>query len=785
MTKTFMWCVLFSMALSLPSQARKALRTVNIEITPQHDSSFCVGSHPAVAFNWDHARSLLTIGESAAPVAPVRYSISWKGLPAQATVRYTGEQQSLRLYDYMPARAEYFSWINNTNEGADEQQTLVNLNYFQWLKNTYGMQLDIYAFDAGAVDGSRWYGTMDSERFKTHFPHSFDVINEKANRMGTRMGLWGGPDGFGQTPATAEARKQMLADLCRKYGWALFKFDAVCGPLQPSHAADFADMLGRCRSYSPDLILLNHRLGLAEADSYATTQLWEGRESYTDVNSTNWQTAPHHRAGAMSRTLVPELRRTVEDHGVCLSSCLDGWDDELVLSAFGRNLVLAPQIYGNPWLLRDEEQARMARLFNIHRHYAPLMNTGLILPSRYGDFAVSRGNEQLRVIVLRNLEWTPRTVQLKLDDEMGLTKHGRVTLMEYHPNERKIGSFAYGSTVKVTVQPFRALLLVATTKTARLLPVKEHHSDVSVKACGEMTPTDVPADADCLYESLMFALDNNALEVRSLQRAGQTAVPQVQAARDAFFHQPTFVERGIWDDYLFDENPSTGFFPSSCQGDQRIAGGCLRVDLGSDIYVDSIRLYTPSYFGLRPMQPFEGQMAAISSDLNLWQEQMFLADTLTTLPVQRKMRYLKVYNAPQQLSEVEVYAGGKKLAATGFKANNLFAPSFHAVRAWTLQVKVPQVEGDAKLCVALEGQHGVEGAYAVARVGEHVVAAGDRAPSYPSNTFESNVERRDRNYTYYIKVTPEMENQLVDVFVLGNEACSADLKPTVYLYQKK
>lgn len=785
MTKTFMWCVLFSMALSLPSQARKALRTVNIEITPQRDSSFCVGSYPAVAFNWDHARSLLTIGESAAPVATVHYAISWKGLPAKASVSYAGQQQTLRLYDYMPARAEYFSWINNTNEGADEQQTLVNLDYFQWLKNTYGMQLDIYAFDAGAVDGSRWYGTMDSERFKTHFPRSFDVINEKANRMGTRMGLWGGPDGFGQTPATAEARKQMMAELCRKYGWALFKFDAVCGPLQPSHAGDFADMLGRCRSYSPDLILLNHRLGLAEADSYATTQLWEGRESYTDVNSTNWQTAPHHRAGAMSRTLVPNLRRTVEDHGICLSSCLDGWDDELVLSAFGRNLVLAPQIYGNPWLLRDEEQARMARLFNIHRHYAPLMNTGLVLPEKYGDFAVARGNDQLRVIVLRNLAWTPRTIQLKLDEEIGLGKRGRVTLTEYHPSERKLGSFAYGSTIKVTVQPFRALLLVATTKTASLLPVKAYRSDVNVEVCGEMTPVEVPADADRLYESLMFALDNNALEVRSLQRAGQTAVPQVQAARDAFFHQPTFVERGIWDAYLFDENPSTGFFPSSCQGDQRISGGCLRVDLGDEVYVDSVRLYTPSYFGLRPMQPFEGQMAAISSDLNQWQEQMFLADTLTTLPVQRKMRYLKVFNAPQQLSEVEVYAGGKKLAATAFKANNLFAPSFHAVRAWTLQVKVPQVEGDAKLCVALEGQHGVEGAYAVARVGEHVVAAGDRAPSYPSNTFESNVERRDRNYTYYINVTPEMENQLVEVVVLGNEACSADLKPTVYLYQKK
>lgn len=780
-----MLCLLFSLAQFVPTHARKTLRIENIQITPQRDSSFCVGSNPAVSFKWDHARSLLTIEKTTTTVVPVRFSIRWKGLPAEASVCFTGERQTLRLYDYMPARAEYFSWINNTNEGADEHQTLVNLDYFQWLKDTYGMQLDIYAFDAGAVDGSRWYGTMDSERFKTHFPHSFDAINEKAKNMGTRMGLWGGPDGFGQTPATAEARKQMLADLCRKYGWALFKFDAVCGPLQPSHAGDFADMLGRCRSYSPDLILLNHRLGLAEADSYATTQLWEGRESYTDVNSTNWQTAPHHRAGAMSRTLVPELRRTVEDHGICLSSCLDGWDDELVLSAFGRNLVLAPQIYGNPWLLRDEEQGRMARLFNVHRHYAPLMNTGLVLPPSYGDFAVARGNDQLRIIVLRNLEWTPRSIQLKLDHEVGLTKRGRVTLMEYHPSEHKLGSYAYGSTVKVTVQPFRALLLVATTKASDLLPVKKNYrSDVNVERCGEMKPVEVPADADRLYESLMFALDNNALEIRSLQRAGQTTVPQVQAARDAFFHQPTFVERGIWDGYLFDGNPSTGFFPSSCQGDQRIAGGCLRVDLGDEIYVDSIRLYTPSYFGLRPMQPFEGQMAVVSSDLCQWQEQMFLADTLTMLPVHGKMRYLKIFNAPQQLSEVEVYAGGKKLATAGFRANNLFAPSFHAVRAWTLRVKVPKVEGETKLCVALEGQHGVEGAYAVARIGQRIIAAGDRAPSYPSNTFESNVERRDRNYTYYIMLTPEMENQEIEVVVLGNDSCSADLKPIVYLCQR-
>jgi hypothetical protein len=53
-----------------------------------------------------------------------------------------------------PSRAQYFSWINNANEGATEEQTLANLEFFRWLKDEFGMQLDIYAFDAGAIDGA-------------------------------------------------------------------------------------------------------------------------------------------------------------------------------------------------------------------------------------------------------------------------------------------------------------------------------------------------------------------------------------------------------------------------------------------------------------------------------------------------------------------------------------------------------------------------------------------------------------------------------------------------------
>ena len=57
-----------------------------------------------------------------------------------------------------PSRSQYFSWINNRNEGSTEAQTLANLEFFKWLHDEYGKQLDIYAFDAGNIDGPQYYG---------------------------------------------------------------------------------------------------------------------------------------------------------------------------------------------------------------------------------------------------------------------------------------------------------------------------------------------------------------------------------------------------------------------------------------------------------------------------------------------------------------------------------------------------------------------------------------------------------------------------------------------------
>lgn len=548
-----------------------------------------------------------------------------KGFTQQAGKIFPGADEKT------PSRSEYFSWINNTNEGSTEKQTQSNLDFFRWLKDEYGMVLDIYAFDAGAIDGSGYYGSNRSARFKTQFPNGFSALSKKAAQMGTRFGIWGGPDGFGNTPEEERQRMEMMISLCRDYKFELFKFDAVCGDLRNDKQNAFIKMMTECRKYSPNLVLLNHRINLGEAAiKHATTWLLGGEETYIDVNMTNEQTASHHRVGALSRDLVPELQRLTEDHGVCLSSCLDYWEDDLILQAFNRNLVLAPEIYGNPWLLRDDEFPHLARIFNLTSKYKEILVNGIILPEKkYGQKAVSRGDEKTRLITLQNLSWIPVTYTIKLDEEIGIGKGAVVELWQYHPVEKGIGKFKRGQAVKIEVLPFRSCLLIATVEKLQELTVEgcdyEIVKDVAGKPLeinllgfagekkrivvkgfgngikqasldgkpinelikgksveitfpgillkekyhrklGDMTPIPVPVDAESLYEATCFAADNNALETRSLLRSGPTKIPQVQKARDAFFNQELFVGRGLWDRYLFDGDLKTSFYPSRRQG---------------------------------------------------------------------------------------------------------------------------------------------------------------------------------------------------------------------------
>lgn len=752
-----------------------------------------------------------------------------------------------------PSHSEFFSWINNTNEGATAGQTLINLDFFQWLHDRYGMTLDIYAFDAGAIDGAKRYGSMKSELFRSQFPDGFGPLSQAAARMSTRLGIWGGPDGFGDTPQEAEERSEMMISLVRDYNFQLFKMDAVCGQLRPSKYDYFDRMMTKVREYSPDFVLLNHRLDLGPGTKHSTTFLLGGAETYIDVHMTNDMTAPHHRAKAISRE-TPSTRLT-EDHGVCLSSCLDYWEDDLILQSFGRELILAPEIYANPWLLRDDELAQMAFIFNLHRDYRDILVNAQMLPeSQYGPQAVSRGDGATRFVVLRNLTWTPVTYRIKLDDEVGLTSRKEVKVRQYHPFVYDLGSHAYGSEIEVEVMPFRAALVKLTTEpekdkvalsgipyqivtdhagqqaelkllgksgltyNVRLEQGSGHFDKVTVDGMdkrqllsgktvcvkfegtplaydyhhklADMQLCEVPEDASSIYYATCFAADNNALEVRSLQRSGPTSVPQVQAARDAFFNQPLFGEREIWDRNLFDGDPSTAFSIAMRWGDVRInheSSFCL--DLGEALELDKLVLQSFDEYSITPLKSVEGVHAYVSSDMAEWQDITFIAGKQMEIDLSEAgaVRYVRFAPCPMRLSEVTGYKDGKAVDSSRWRASNLFhtygSSGHQAYKVWKSSFTLTEVPRGSYLCVAINGSHGKEGAYAGFKIDGQYVGCSDRAPSFASNSWECPVNTGDKNYTYYLPLTPDMAGKTIEAFAMAmsNSADRQQLKPEVWI----
>ncbi len=759
-----------------------------------------------------------------------------------------------------PSKSHYFDWINSQYEGTTEAQTLINLDFFQWLHDEYGMELDVYSLDVGNIDDGPYtagvgrlipyhYGTLDSPEFKAQFPQGFAPLVRKAAGFGGRLAVWMGPDGFGDTPEEEKARTDMMVALCRDHNFISFKIDAVAGQLRPEKQEAFKRAVEACRVYCPDLMIQNHRVKFGAAAGVATTSLWEGVETYIDVFMPNSGTASHHRAGALAREIPPGLSRGLEDHGVCLSSCLDYWEDDLVLQAFNRGLLLAPSIYGNPWLLGDDEYPRLARLFNLHRRYRDILVKGIALdPKRFGPFAVSRGDKATRFVTLRNLGWEPVTYSLPLDDEIGLESSGTVEVRRFHPYEAVLGRFAAGAEIAVEVPAFRSCLIAASTRplpetgvegcdyevvreTAgkpvilRLLGIPGSEAGIRLSSAGrkfrravldganaerlvagktvpvrfagkkraspwhvkigDLEPSPVPEDAEALYEATCFAADNNALEVRSVLRSGPSAVPQVNAAREAFFTKPMFVNRGIRDRNLFDGKTDTFFIA-------RLAERSFRLDFGKPLRMDTIilRIRDRQAADTSPDLDMFGKEASaeVSADLETW---IPLAPTwggkgtiaVLKTPADAPIRYLRIRDAPRRLAEVEAYFKGRALDRTDWKASNLF-PAYSrkpAIAAWRLAFKPGEISRNALIALALNGTHGVEGAWAALRIDGKPVGAPDRAVSFASNTWEYLNVEAGGNTTYFFPLPESAAGKTVEIVALILQGGTNGIKPEAWM----
>lgn len=738
-----------------------------------------------------------------------------------------------------PSRSEYFSWINNTNEGSTEKQTLVNLDFFRYLHKKFGMTLDIYAWDAGNLDGAGGsYEKLDGEKLSKQYPRGYKKVVERAKSIGTRMGVWGGPDGYGDTEEEIKARYNLLVNLCKDFNWALFKFDMVCGPLRKEMRQQFIKTFADCRKYSPDLILLCHRLDLGEADDVATTFLWEGMETYVDVHGYNTVTCPHNRAYMFFRGHTPQNRRLTEDHGVCISSSVDFFEDDLVYQAFNRCLILAPEIYGNPWLMRDDELAKLARVFNFHRRHRNTLTQGFALDESFGNNAFVRGNGSRRFVATGNAAWADKTILLPLDETLGVAKCPKVCVTVRFPYEQFVGTFEYGKQVSVTLPAFRAVLIeICDSRIAddaltnckyevlhetngvvdkinmlscdgeiRLVRKGETGKRVlkvapmnlclqSPQKLGSLAPTDLPENAEQLFETAYFFADNDNLELRSLRRSGKSNVKQVQKARKEFFSQPSYKLRGIDTSIPFDGNADTVFDTKSRKYEKghRVNGGCLRVDFGKELRVDKVEIEffdglqnPPHVFGEQTVPP----CAEISCDLQTWQHCPLVCvedlgnytldyfDYYVDKPAQNhglrkkavfcggNFRFFRLPQQPDRLFSVKAFLGGKEIPLQNPHLTNLFSSydKMPTKAVLTNTFVVNNLPLHPYLAVAVEGETGCEAVSVVAKVDGELVAFPYRAPAYPANVFEYYVHPTKGNYTFYLPLKPSWQGKPIQIF---------------------
>lgn len=638
--------------------------------------------------------------------------------------------------------------------------------------------------------------------------------------------------------------------------------DGVCGTLREEKAGVYAQMLCDCRKYSPDLIVLNHRLNLYEAEKYVTTFLWQGAETYVDVHSANRETCMHHRGFIFERGLPEDLERLAEDHGVCLSSSVAYFEDDLIYQAFGRSMILAPEIYGNPWLLRDDEYPKLARIFNLHKQCASILVDGKILPACYGPSAVSRGTPDHRLITTGNNTWKTGTVRITLGEEIGLETDEKIALIQRHPSEKLIGIFEPGETAEAELLPFRAHLFEAAA-VSKAYPVLENCTyevvredehgvptevrlfcteggDITLLNGGKRTPF-MTADAvdirekapqflgtmtdnsnllsrgEELYEAAQFGITNDSLEARELRRAGTTRIPEVQAARDAFFDQLTYRARGCEGRYAFDGKPDTFFdaYSRYYGGSQRLDGGCLRVDFGSVFDADTVEIVcfaidepVPEVFAQQ--YPKSG---TYSCNLAQWHDSgaccLSVVSESVTAPVVRNsvhtiynvsgrqmkaeypigeggIRYFRLPCPMDRIYSIRLLKDGHPLPLTSPTVSNLQAPweKKTAAAVKSVTITLPDVSDGDYLAAALNGIHGREGAYCTAEWDGELHAFPDRAPAYMANNWEHCVRRTDRNCTYYLPLTKSMSGRKITVHTLFCDSDKTDVRCDLYLCPK-
>jgi hypothetical protein len=227
-----------------------------------------------------------------------------------------------------------------------------------------------------------------------------------------------------------------------------------------------------------------------------------------------------------------------------------------------------------------------------------------------------------------------------------------------------------------------------------------------------------------------------------------------------------------------DNDPSTAFKVRT-YGKDELKPGVFRITLPEEMEIEKLRLEGVES-GYKP------GAAYVSSDFVNWvkagisQRDGGIEIAANTSD---KIQYIKLNHSPYEVAEVKAFNKGQTVDISGASLSNLFPESQENTvkKAWHGDISIDELTPNSTLAVAIEGDYGYNGAFAVIEVNGKIIGAFDRSPTYPFNNWEHTSVKLNGNYTYYFQLPETMINQKMSIYVFGVDKVEEIKQPEVWL----
>ena len=182
---------------------------------------------------------------------------------------------------------------------------------------------------------------------------------------------------------------------------------------------------------------------------------------------------------------------------------------------------------------------------------------------------------------------------------------------------------------------------------------------------------------------------------------------------------------------------------------------------------------------------FDPEKIEISEDLSVWKSvdyQVKNGEMAVKISQKTPFRYLRLAKSPSEVAEIEGFSNQKPVNREHWKASNLFGtvkPNTTKL-CWKYEGKLSGIGKAANLTVTVPANCSEGSVFALMLVDGKIIAANDRAPSFPFNNWE-HYSIVDKNLTFYIPVDEKLEGKSFQVILLSTDGKLQEMKPEVWL----